>query len=136
MWVFLAIFAKRRNRMLNDTALYRRTNASRLMKMRLKKAHDALKSNKSKEFYSELSDALTHFIADKIHVPAQQVTALTLSKLLAGRNVSESTIEETKGILEYCDFGRFAPGEFSKEKAVKKYKESEKLIARIDKEVT
>ena len=135
-WFFLALFAKRRHRMLNDTALYRRTNASKLVKSRLKKASNALKSNDNKLFYLELSDALTHFIADKIHIPALQVTGITLSKILIEHNVSEHTIEEAKGVLEYCDFGRFAPSEFSKKAAIEKLNESEKLITKLDKEMT
>ncbi|MCK5852480.1 protein BatD [bacterium] len=135
-WAFLALIAKRRHRMLNDTALYRRTNASKLVKSRLRKAHNALKSSDNKLFYLELSDALTHYIADKIHIPAQQVTGITLSKILIEHNVSESIIEETKRVLDYCDFGRFAPSEFSKEAAIEKFHESEKLISKLDKEIS
>jgi len=135
-WIFLAFLAKRRHRMLNDTALYRRTNASRLVKTRLKKASSALKSDNNKLFYLELSDAITHFIADKIHIPAQQVTGITLSKILIDHNVSKNTIEEAKEVLEYCDFGRFAPGDFLKETAIEKLDESEKLITKLDKEIS
>jgi len=122
--------------MLNDTALYRRANASRLVKSRFKRANKALKSNDNKLFYSELSDALTHFIADKIHIPAQQVTAISLSKVLSGHTVPENIIEEIKEILEYCDFGRFAPGEYSMETAIEKLNESEKLITMLNKDIS
>ena len=135
-WLFLAFIAKRRKRMLNDTALYRRTNASKKVKLRFKNARNALKGEDNKLFYLELSDALTHFIADKIHIPAQQVTGITLSKVLLGQKISEETIEELKSILEYCDFGRFAPGGFSKERATEKLHASEKLITRLDKEIS
>jgi len=135
-WIFLAVFVKRRKRMLNDTALYRRANASRLVKSRFKRANKALKSNDNKLFYSELSDALTHFIADKIHIPAQQVTAISLSKVLSGHTVPENIIEEIKEILEYCDFGRFAPGEYSMETAIEKLNESEKLITMLNKDIS
>jgi len=135
-WIILVAFARRRNRMLNDTALYRRTNASKKVKARFKKAQQALEHNDSKLFYLELSDALTHFVADKLHIPAPQVTAITLPKLLAEYKVSDETIKELKSILEYCDFGRFAPSEFLKSEAEKKLKRGAELIFEIDKEIS
>jgi len=135
-WIILAAFARRRNRMLNDTALYRRTNASKKVKARLKKARSALKNDNNKLFYLELSDALTHFIADKIHIPAAQVTAITLSKILTGYGIPQETVEELKNTLEYCDFGRFAPGEFSKVEAEKRLSASERLITELEKVIS
>jgi len=135
-WILLAAFARKRHRMLNDTALYRRTNASKKVKARLKKARNALKGDDNKSFYLELSDALTHFVADKVHIPAAQVTAITLPKILTGYKISQDKIAELKNILEYCDFGRFAPGEFSKVEAEERLTASEKLITELEKVIS
>lgn len=134
-WLALAILARRRERLLTDTALYRRANASKNVKLRFKNAVAALNKNDGKNFYSELSDALTNFIADKIHIPAPQVTANSVSKMLSERGVSKNVINQVKDILEFCDFGRFASADFSKKAAKEKLNECKKLITVLDKQI-
>jgi len=134
-WAALAFVAKRRNRLLSDTAFYRKTNAGKNVKARVKNAEIALSKSDGKIFYSEVSDALTNFIADKIHIPAPQVTSSSLSNILSGRRVPAETISAAKEILEACDFGRFASVDFSSSDAKSLLKKCKQTIAKLDKQI-
>lgn len=102
--------ARRRRQwlMANDTHVRRRA-ALGMAQRRLKKAESALRSGSADQFYSNLSNALRAFFADKLGRPA---TGLTLDDVRAeflNRGVAAEMAEEAVALMESADSGRFAP---------------------------
>jgi len=133
VWIILFTIAKRQHRLKTDTAFFRKLNANKQVNSRLKKARAALKQNDGQLLYSELSDALCHFIADKLHLAAPQVSANTVKILLENANASQEISNEISNLLEEYDFERFSNSSFSKEKAEHQFKKCEELLQNLNK---
>ena len=103
--------------------------------MRMKNANEALKNNSGKVFYTKLSDTMSHFIADKLHISAPQITANTIPAILSGHNIPEEKVLEIKSLLEQCDFGRFATTTFSENTAKEQLGECSDLINYLHKKL-
>ena len=132
-WIVLFTVAKRQHRLKTDTAFYRKLNAGKQVNSRLKKANSALKQNNGQLLYSELSDALCHFIADKLQLAAPQVSANTVNNLLENAGAAQETSKEISRLLEEYDFERFSNSSFSKEKAQKQFKKCQELLQHLNK---
>ncbi len=133
IWIVLFSIAKRQHRLKTDTAFFRKLNAGKQVNSRLKKARAALKQNDGQLLYSELSDALCHFIADKLHLAAPQVSANSVKSLLKNAGATQETSNEISRLLEEYDFERFSNSSFSKEKAQDQFKKCEKLLQNLNK---
>ena len=132
IWIVLFTVAKRQHRLKTDTAFFRKLNANKQVKSRLKKAHAALKQNDGQLLYSELSDSLCHFIADKLHLTAPQVSASSVKNLLENAGASQKTSHEISQLLEEYDFERFSNSSFSKEKAKNQFQKCEELLQNLN----
>ncbi len=135
VWLVATNIARRRRRLQTDTALCRRLNAGKHVKTRLGRARSALRHKDGREFYSELSDALCHFVADNLHVAAPQVTTAAVGDLFAATKVSPDTRDDLRQLLEECDFGRFAASAFSDKDARRQLGRAEKLLGRLSREM-
>jgi len=133
IWLILFSIAKRQHRLKTDTAFYRKLNAGKQLNSRLKKARMALKSDNGQLLYTELSDALCHFIADKLHLAAPQVSANSVKKLLENADVNIDISNEVSNLLEEYDFERFSNISFSKTKAQKQFEKCGKLLQNLNK---
>ena len=81
-------------------------------KMALKRLHLAgtfLKQNLYTAFYEELHKALLGFVSDKLNMPAAELSRERISESLAERGVDQSLIDTFIGILDACEFARYAP---------------------------
>ena len=81
-------------------------------KMALKRLHLAgtfLKQNLYTAFYEELHKALLGFVSDKLNMPAAELSRERISESLAERGVAQSLIDTFIGILDACEFARYAP---------------------------
>ncbi len=132
IWIILFSIAKRQHRLKTDTAFFRKLNAKKQVNTRLKKAKAALKHDDGQLFYSELSDALCHFIADKLHLTAPQVSANSVKYHLENANVSQETSNEISRLLEEYDFERFSNSSFSKENTKKQLKKCKMLLQNLN----
>ncbi len=132
-WVVLFGIAKRQRRLKTDTAFFRRLNAKKLVNVRLKKARAAFKQNNGQLFYAELSDALCHFIADKLHIAAPQISSASVKGHLENAGINKEIIEDISRTLEEYDFERFSNSSFSGDKAKKQLKHCERLLQNLDK---
>lgn len=88
------------------------TRNRKATKMALKRLHLAgtfLKQNLHTAFYEELHKALLGFIADKLNINVSELSRERISEALKEGNVGERYIETFIGILDACEFARYAP---------------------------
>ena len=76
----------------------------------------ALKRGDGPAFCGEMTKAVTGFVADKFGIPSAGLTAVDVGEKLTSAGVSDDLVERVTGLLEACDYGRFAasahtPGE-------------------------
>lgn len=76
---------------------------------RLQLAGTFLKQNLYTAFYEELHKALLGFVSDKLNVPVAELSRDRISEALKESGVAETYINSFIGILDACEFARYAP---------------------------
>ena len=88
------------------------TKNRKATKMALKRLHLAntfLKQNLYTAFYEELHKALLGFISDKLNIPVAELSRDRITESLKAENVDERYVDTFIGILDACEFARYAP---------------------------
>ncbi len=110
------------------------TRNRKATKMALKRLHLAgtfLKQNLYTAFYEELHKALLGFISDKLNIPVAELSKERISESLAAEGVDAGYVEKFIGILDACEFARYAP-DAGHEAMAAHYAEAVEVISSID----
>ena len=83
--------------------------ATKMALKRLQLAGTFLKQNLYTAFYEELHKALLGFVSDKLNVPVAELSRDRISEALKESGVAETYINSFIGILDACEFARYAP---------------------------
>ena len=105
VWLSLRKLAARRA----DVAGSRNRKATREALKRLKLAGSFLEKNLYTAFYEELHRALIGFIADKLTMDMADQSKENIAAALANRGVPAETVDAFTGLLDACEYARYAP---------------------------
>jgi hypothetical protein len=129
----IALRYKRHQEKLNNDVAYARLRKShKLARKRLGQAKRLLSVDKKNEFYSEVARTITLYIGDKLNQPGFGLTKDQIRSELIRRGVDKEKIEEIIGILEDCDYVRFAPTSCGIEEMKGFLKTVEKAIVKLE----
>ena len=92
-----------------DVVGMKNRKATKMAMKRLQLAGTFLKQNLYTAFYEELHKALLGFVSDKLNMPAAELSRERISESLAERGVQQSLTDTFIGILDACEFARYAP---------------------------
>ena len=92
-----------------DIAGSKKRKATKMAMKRLHLAGTFLKQNLYTAFYEELHKALLGFVSDKLNMPVAELSRERISESLAERGVAPQLIDTFIGILDACEFARYAP---------------------------
>lgn len=84
--------------------------AVKMARKRLLQAEDFLKKNLYTAFYEELHRALLGYVSDKFNMDASDMNKENISGKLSAAGVDKSVSDEFVGLLDACEFARYAPG--------------------------
>ncbi len=125
------LYARQRRKTMGDVAGLRDRKARKVAKQRLMQAKKFLHQQKKEEFYSEVSRALWGYVADKLGIPPAELSKEAARVSLEQRGVTNEHITGLVGMIEQCDFARFAPSAQTSQMDTV-YGEAEKLISAIE----
>ncbi|MBR2064635.1 MAG: BatD family protein [Bacteroidales bacterium] len=108
--------------------------ATKMALRRLQLAGTFLKQNLYTAFYEELHKALLGFISDKLNMPASELSRERITEALKEGNVNEELIGTFIGILDACEFARYAP-DAGHEAMAAHYQSAVDVISSIDSEM-
>ena len=129
----IALRYKRHQEKLNNDVAYARLRKShKLAKRRLGQAKKLLSVDKKNEFYSEVARTITLYIGDKLNQPGFGLTKDQIRSGLTQRGVDKERIDQIIGILEDCDYVRFAPTSCGLEEMKGFLKTVEKAIVKLE----
>jgi len=100
---------RRRLRLASDPLFARRLAALGRARATLRKAQQARRNHDVPNFYAFVSQALTGYLADQLGLSRSGVTQKELTAELAKRGVNPDDVAHLNGLLEDCDYARFAP---------------------------
>lgn len=128
-FIGLALFQRRRMRVLGDKQGLRRKGADRIAKQRLKDAAAALGKNDREAFYTALGKALEGYFADKFNLGVAEVNAAMVHEKL-GHLENGNVAREYAALMADSEMARFAPIEPKGRQQV--YDQASALIHRIE----
>ena len=130
LWAALRHLAARRA----DVVGTRNRKATKMALKRLQLANTFLKQNLYTAFYEELHKALLGFIADKLNIPVAELSRDRISEALAESGVAVSLSETFIGILDACEYARYAPSAGNEAMAAH-YESALEVISSLDSEM-
>lgn len=104
-WTLLKKRAERRA----DVAGTRNRAATKMAQKRLSVASGYLHNNLYTAFYEELHKALLGFISDKLNIDLADMSKDNIQASLVSCGVAEGLASEFTGLLDACEFARYAP---------------------------
>ncbi len=104
-WAALRQYAARKA----DVVRSKNRKATKMALRRLQTANSFLKQNLYTAFYEELHKALLGFISDKLNIPSAELSRDRISDSLKNDGVEGNLIDTFIGILDACEFARYAP---------------------------
>jgi len=130
---FMLAFLHRRHheRLAGDQAYARRRRSRSEANRRLSEARRLLGEGDAMAYCTELSRAITQFVADRIDLPAAGLTAESAASQLTSCGVPLEAVAAVRDLLQKCDFARFAPGQITAERKSELLAEAESLIGRL-----
>jgi len=131
--VFALSYKRHQEKLNSDVAYARLRKSHKLAKKRLSQAERLLSIDRKNEFYSEIAKAITLYIGDKLNKPGFGLTKDQIRSELIRKGVERVRIDDIIGLLEDCDYARFAPTSCGIEE-MKGFLESvEKAIVKLEK---
>ncbi len=92
-----------------DVVRTKNRKATKMALKRLQLANSFLKQNLYTAFYEELHKALLGFISDKLNIPSAELSRDRISDSLKEGGVDAGLTDTFIGILDACEFARYAP---------------------------
>lgn len=114
-----------------NVAKVKTKKANKVATRRMKLAGKLLAENKKNEFYDEVLKALWGYISDKLSIPVSQLSKDNIEAELTNYGVQEALISEFIGVLNECEYARYAPGN-ENEAMDKVYSASVEVISKME----
>lgn len=92
-----------------DVVGSRNRGATKMAQKRLSLASGYLKNNLYTAFYEELHKALLGFVSDKLNMDVTDLSKDNIAASLTSSGVAEGLVSEFTGLLDACEFARYAP---------------------------
>ncbi|MCM8782306.1 MAG: BatD family protein, partial [Candidatus Omnitrophica bacterium] len=113
--IFLSvlIFNLRQQRLITDQRYARRLRAPTKAKKGIKEIKRLLKEGRTELFFDVVFKTIREYLADRFHLPAGGITAITIEELAQEKGISHEVLDKIKKIFTDCDIARYAPSQFS-----------------------
>ncbi len=133
IFLFLGIIAVKRKSEndAKDIAGSKLRKAKKMAKKRLENAAQHLKSNAPKLFYDEVSRAVLGYFSDKLQIAVADLSKENIGEKLLQKNVSQNMIDETKQLLENCEFALYT-NQVSPANMEQQYQNAIQLISSLE----
>lgn len=123
---------KRNQKLSSNTQLLKYRKAEKIAKKRLKTAQKLISGSESLKFYSEISQAMTGYLQDKLDIQKSDFTLDKTITKLQESNISEDLQQKVKDIYERCEFARFSPAAQNLTAEQSMYDEALNVIVKIE----
>jgi len=92
-----------------DINAVRNRKAAKVAVKRLREASRCLKTEQIDRFYEEILKALWGYLSDKLNIPVADLTRIKTFDSLNEKGVDTDKINTLSGILDVCEYARYAP---------------------------
>lgn len=131
LFVVFAVIYRQKALENANVAKVKTKKANKVATRRMKLAGKLLAENKKNEFYDEVLKALWGYISDKLSIPVSQLSKDNIEAELTNYGVQEALIADFIGVLNECEYARYAPGN-ENEAMDKVYSASVEVISKME----
>jgi len=128
--LFLGAVARKR-KLASDIAYARKQRATRDARKRLAAATRAFKRGDGAALCSEVTRAVSGFVADRFGVPAAGLTPADVREKLGSARVPEDLVKRVVDLLEACDYGRFSSSVQGREEMASVLENARRLLSEL-----
>ena len=93
----------------SDLLAVKSRKASKVARMRLRKAAVCMKKRETDKFYDEMLSALWGYLGDKLKMPTSELTRQNVSQNLSETGIPQDKIESLINLIDDCEFAKYAP---------------------------
>lgn len=111
LFLIIAFIGRKQIQDNANLAVMRGKKANKVAGRRLKRAAHLMREHKQNDFYDEVLKALYGYTADKLNIPQEHLNKDNVQQELLQKGVSADIIEQYLGVLNDCEFARYAPGD-------------------------
>jgi hypothetical protein len=135
-FIFLGIliFNFRQQRLISDRRYARRLQAPAKAKKGIKEIERLLREGKAEAFFDTLFKTVREYLADRFHLPAGGITALTIEELAKEKGIAQETLDKIKKIFADCDMARYAPTQFGQKQLEVIFQSIKEIIDYLEKQ--
>lgn len=109
--VLICIIYSKRMALKADVAGRRQAKAGKLARKKLASAKSYLTQGKTEAFHDEILKALWGFAADKLNLPASQLTRDNIVAKLTDAGVKREIADNMINLIDRCEMARYTPAE-------------------------
>ncbi len=131
-FVGLLVARRRRESLATNTGLARSRAATKMARKRLAQAQALANPEKVEEFYAEIYNALTSYLADKLNISPHGLTSERIEEIMSSRTPDQDLIDGVLSILQECDFARYATATISQEVIETSLRQVEQLMVKME----
>ena len=126
---------KHRRKLKTDLSYARNKRAQADGLKRLKEIKQFTSKRSTEECYSDLSNTISEYLANKLNTTSASISTNSISSKLESLNIKRETIDQLVELLNLCDYSRFAKDSSTKEMLVNAISSTENLINSLEKQM-
>ncbi|MCU0472906.1 MAG: BatD family protein [Bacteroidales bacterium] len=133
LFIFLLVLFVRREHIRRnaDLTAVRNRKAGKIAAKRLREASACLKRGETDRFHEEILKSIWGYLSDKLNIPVSDLTRSNAVSVLKKKVIEDSVIEKLTGILDTCEFARYAPSATGTE-ATALYEDASQFIRTVE----
>ncbi|MDH4155899.1 MAG: BatD family protein [candidate division Zixibacteria bacterium] len=128
----LILVRRRREKLAGNVGLARSQAASKMARKRLAKARSLAHPESAEEFFAEIRLALIAYIADKLNISPHGLTVDGIGRLVGEKTDDGALVEKLVGVLQKCDYARFAPASLTQQDVAESLAAAEDIMIKLE----
>lgn len=109
IFLVVAVIYRKKLKESANLQLMRTRKANKAARKRLKEAYGFMKKHQAEQFYESVLRAYWGYLSDKLNIPVADLNREKAAATLSLRGVDQPTIADFIGLLDTCEFARYAP---------------------------
>lgn len=134
LFIGIAIVHFKQQRLITDQRYARRLRAPAKAKKGIKEINRLLREGKTEAFFDAVFKTIREYLADRFHLPAGGITAITIEEIAREKGVTDEVLEKIKSIFADCDVARYAPAQFGQKRLEDIFQALKEVIDYLEKQ--
>ncbi|MDE5871904.1 MAG: hypothetical protein K2H22_08180, partial [Muribaculaceae bacterium] len=108
--VIVVVVYRRHLKSAADIVGTRMRKAGKVAARRLKKAAACMRIGDRERFYDEMLVAIWGYVSAKLNIPTSELNRQNVAQRLSDAGASQEIVDDFVGVLDDCEFAKYAPG--------------------------